>query len=72
MFDYTVLVFSAYRALEGHMRNVIKEAGITIDKNFYIFDQGTAQMMSKYKNDVRANISDMSKNAMIDKVEVVL
>lgn len=54
------------------MRNVIKEAGITIDKNFYIFDQGTAQMMSKYKNDVRANISDMSKNAMIDKVEVVL
>lgn len=70
MFDYTELVFSAYRALEGHMRNVIREAGITIDKNFYIFDQGTTHMMSKYKNDVRAKISDLNKaNAIIEYIE---
>lgn len=39
MFDYTFLIFPAFRGLEGHLRYVLKENNITLDgTNLYICD----------------------------------
>lgn len=65
MFEYTMLVFPAYRALEGHLRYVIKNNGITLpDKNFYLFEPD-GRLMQEYKDAIHAYHKDASKETKV-------
>lgn len=62
MFDYTYLVFPAFRGLEGHLKYVLKDCEISLDDDrFNIFD----------KNDGIYYLKDNCKNELIstEKVE---
>ena len=60
MFDYTGLAFHGYRALEGHLRYVLKESGITLlGTNFDLFEN--KQLRSDFKKEVHSHISDHLK-----------
>lgn len=58
MFDYTGLAFHGYRALEGHMRYVLKENGITLTgHSFNIFDD-KKELQQAHKNEVISYCGD--------------
>lgn len=65
MFEYTMLVFPAYRALEGHLRYVLKCNGITLPSTeFHLFEKN-GTLMQQYKNDIHVCHQDSAKELKI-------
>lgn len=70
MFDYTGLAFHGYRALEGHLRYVLKDNGIILTgTSFSIFDKNK-ELLSNYKMAVHQHCNDTQKaDAVIKYIE---
>lgn len=63
MFDYTGLAFHGYRALEGHMRYVLNENGITLTgHSFNIFDD-KKKLQQQYKDQVNLHCGDTEQSS---------
>lgn len=60
--EYSQYVFSALRALEGHMKYLLTKAGITVNKNFNVFNKDVS---GSYV--LTARIADVLQKEQIEK-----
>lgn len=60
--EYSQYVFSALRALEGHIKYLLTKAGITVNKNFNVFNKDISGLYV-----LTARIADISQKAQIEK-----